>query len=128
MSQWPMNPAMRMTHARSFAAVFALVSTLSIPLQAQNVCAASDSAAATAVRARLAEWVRQADANDRSGVNEGWAPGLVGWFPRAGLVSDSGGAAAGGGGGHPQPDPLGNTERGRVVGVFIGGGGCRGGG
>lgn len=87
---------MRMTHARSFAAVFALVSTLSVPLQAQNGCAASDSAAATAVRARLAEWVRQANANDRSGMNEVWAPGLVGWFPRARLFSDSAAAAAAG--------------------------------
>src|SRR5256714_5124539 len=96
MSQCPMNPAMRMTHARRFAAVFALVSTLSIPLQAQTGCAASDSAAATAVRGRLAEWVRQADANDPAGMNEGWAPGLVGGFPRARLFSDSAAAAAAG--------------------------------
>src|SRR2546423_11901383 len=109
MSQCPMNPAMRMTHARSFAAVFALVSTLSIPLQAQNGCAASDSAAATAVRARLAEWVRQANANDRSGMNEGWAPGLFGWFPRARLFSDSAAAAAAGARGPPPPPPLPTT-------------------
>lgn len=87
---------MRMTHSRRFATVFALVTTLSLSLQAQAGCAASDSAAATAVRARLTEWVRQANANDRTGMNEVWAPGLVGWFPRARLFSDSAAAAAAG--------------------------------
>ena len=41
------------------------------------------------MRARLAEWVRQANANDLRGMNEVWAPGMTGWFPRAGLFSDS---------------------------------------
>ena len=53
-------------------------------------CAASDSAAsAAAVRQRLAEWVRQTNAGDRSGANEVWVPGMVGWFPGASIFSDS---------------------------------------
>lgn len=76
--------------------VFALFSVVPLALQAQAICASSDSAAAVAVRARLAEWVRQANANDRAGMNEVWAPGLVGWFPRARLFSDSTAADAAG--------------------------------
>jgi ketosteroid isomerase-like protein len=60
----------------------------------QLSCAPNDSAAAAAVRARLAEWVRQANADDRHGMREAWAPGLVGWFPRAPLFSDSAAFAA----------------------------------
>ncbi len=60
-------------------------------------CATDDSAAAVgAVRGRLAEWVRQANANDLAGMNEVWAPGLVGWFPSARLFSDSAARAAAG--------------------------------
>jgi len=60
-------------------------------------CAADDSSAAVrAVRARLAEWVRQANANDRDGMREVWATAAVGWFPRAPLFTDSAAAAAAG--------------------------------
>jgi hypothetical protein len=60
-------------------------------------CADGDTvAAASAVRARLAEWVRQANANDGPGMNEVWAPGMVGWFPRAPLFTDSAAFAAAG--------------------------------
>jgi ketosteroid isomerase-like protein len=60
-------------------------------------CAANDSTAAVAaVRARLADWVRQANANDREGMREVWAPALVGWFPRAPVFSDSAAFAAAG--------------------------------
>ena len=60
-------------------------------------CAVGDTLAAVAVvRARLAEWVRQANANDRAGMNEVWAPGLVGWFPRAPVFTDSAAVAAAG--------------------------------
>jgi len=53
-------------------------------------CATSDSVIASkVVRARLAERVRQANANDTAGMNEVWAPGLVGWFPQASVYSDS---------------------------------------
>jgi imidazolonepropionase-like amidohydrolase/ketosteroid isomerase-like protein len=53
-------------------------------------CTDADSAAAvSAVRSRLADWVRQANEGDRDGMREVWAPGLVGWFPRAGVFSDS---------------------------------------
>lgn len=57
---------------------------------AEASCAAHDSAAAAgAVRARLAAWVRQANASDRESMRDVWAPGLIGWFPRAALFSDS---------------------------------------
>jgi ketosteroid isomerase-like protein len=57
---------------------------------AEGSCADHDSStAAGAVRARLAAWVRQANTNDRDGMREVWAPGLIGWFPRAALFSDS---------------------------------------
>jgi len=60
-------------------------------------CANDDRpAAAAAVRARLTEWVRQANANDSEGMREVWAPGLVGWFPRAPIFSDSAAFAAAG--------------------------------
>ena len=42
-----------------------------------------------AVRARLAEWVRQTNAGDQAGAREVWAPGMVGWFPGASVFSDS---------------------------------------
>ena len=74
--------------------VLMVLSAASASAQAREGCAADDSAAARAVRARLAEWVRQANANDRDGMREVWAPGLVGWFPRASLFSDSAAAAA----------------------------------
>ena len=81
---------------RRVATVVALVSMVSLSLEAQSGCAANDSAAATAVRARLNEWVRQANTMDRGGMNEVWAPGMVGWFPRAGLFSDSAAVSAAG--------------------------------
>jgi hypothetical protein len=60
-------------------------------------CANGDTvAAAAAVRGRLVEWVRQANANDGPGMNEVWAPGMVGWFPRAPLFTDSAAFAAAG--------------------------------
>jgi ketosteroid isomerase-like protein len=60
-------------------------------------CAESDSVSAVgAVRARLAEWVRQTNAGDREGANEVWAPSMVGWFPRASIFSDSAAYAAAG--------------------------------
>jgi len=60
-------------------------------------CANDDSTAASAaVRARLAEWVRQANGNDNEGMREVWAPGLVGWFPRAPIFSDSAALATAG--------------------------------
>ena len=69
--------------------------TISEPLERSSQstgasCGTADSAdAAAAVRTRLAEWVRQANADDSEGMREVWAPGLVGWFPRAQLFSDS---------------------------------------
>lgn len=62
----------------------------------QLSCALNDSAAAAAVRTRLTEWVRQANAGDRQGTSEVWAPGLVGWFPRAAMFGDSAALAAAG--------------------------------
>jgi CubicO group peptidase (beta-lactamase class C family)/ketosteroid isomerase-like protein len=53
-------------------------------------CAGGDSA----VRARLAEWVRQANRGDRAGMNEVWAPRMVGWFPSAPVFGDSAAYAA----------------------------------
>lgn len=55
----------------------------------QLSCAPNDSAAVSAVRARLAEWVRQANVGDRDGMREVWAPGYVGWFPTASIFGDS---------------------------------------
>jgi hypothetical protein len=53
-------------------------------------CADEDApAAAAAVRARLDEWVRQSNSGDAAGIREIWAPGVVGWFPGAGVFSDS---------------------------------------
>jgi hypothetical protein len=74
----------------------ALLLSLAVPVLAQPApsagvsCAGHDStAAAAAVRARLEAWVRQANAIDLEGTREVWAPGLVGWFPRAALFGDS---------------------------------------
>ena len=67
-------------------------------------CAAGDSlAAASAVRERLAEWVRQTNAGDREGGGEVWAPGMVGWFPSTSLFGDSAARAAAGLTAAPQP-------------------------
>lgn len=68
--------------------------TISVPVAGASVppssaACANDSLAVAFVRARLAEWVRQANAGDQQGMNEVWAPGLVGWFPRAGVFADS---------------------------------------
>src|SRR5204863_3611271 len=60
-------------------------------------CATDDSIAAiAAVRRRLDAWVRQTNAGDRDGANEVWAPGMVGWFPRAAVFSDSAASALAG--------------------------------
>ena len=64
--------------------------------RAASACATSDSAAVAAVRARLASWVRQANAGDRDGMREVWAPGYVGWFPKAALFGDSAAGAVAG--------------------------------
>ncbi len=72
----------------------ALTSRAQTPARVQ--CAANDSDAAVQVRARLAEWVAQVKAGDRAGMQEVWAPGMVGWFPTAGLFGDSAAFAAAG--------------------------------
>ena len=86
------------------SAIFALLVCVPCAARAQMspaptrppACAPDDSAAAAAVRARLTEWVRQANAGDRGGMREVWAPGLVGWFPHASLFGDSAAFAAAG--------------------------------
>jgi CubicO group peptidase (beta-lactamase class C family) len=50
----------------------------------------------SAVHDRLVEWVRQANVGDRAGMNEVWAPGLVGWFPTTPVFNDSAAYAAAG--------------------------------
>ena len=72
-------------------ALLALSATASTGASAQvrATCAATDSAAGVAIRARLREWVAQANRGDRVAMQEIWAPGLVGWFPSAPIFGDS---------------------------------------
>ena len=84
--------------------------TISVPQGARPTvassisCGTTDSAAGAAVRARLADWVRQANSGDRAGMREIWAPQTVGWFPSAPLFGDSAAQAAAGLPGTPAPE------------------------
>jgi ketosteroid isomerase-like protein len=62
----------------------------------RTACSTSDGEAANTIRARLARWVEQANADDRQGMNEVWAPGLIGWFPRYPAFTDSAAAVVAG--------------------------------
>jgi ketosteroid isomerase-like protein len=49
-----------------------------------------------AIRARLDAWVAAQNRRDRGAASTIWAPGVVGWFPRAELFSDSAARAVAG--------------------------------
>ncbi len=84
---------------RAAAALVALLIVTSIrSARAQNAvrCGASDSASATAIRARLADWVSATNTGDRNRARDVWAPVVAGWFPSAGIFTDSAASAAAG--------------------------------
>src|SRR2546423_3307263 len=64
--------------------------------QTASTCSQSDSAAEIAIRKRLADWVTATNGGNRTVARDVWAPGVVGWFPRAAVFGDSAAFAAAG--------------------------------
>jgi ketosteroid isomerase-like protein len=72
------------------ALVVALAAARSTAGQTAAGCAARDSsAAASAIRQRLAGWVAETNAGDEAAARTIWAPGVTGWFPRGAEFTDS---------------------------------------